>query len=205
MQAMLSQGSKAHIDTIGSDLQIRIKGPINWFVVIFMSVWLFFWAIGELVVLNILIGIFMPPPLDIGFSLFDFGELMGPGGIMLAFLLIWFIFWTRGGISAFRVLLTMLAGSEVIGVNSAGITLSRQIFGFGFPKVFASEKITSLRLANKEDRRYRTRSLGRGGGALAFDHNYDTVTFGEGLKRDGAEEIIRAIGGRFSYYLRGAA
>ena len=150
MEAISSRGSKAHIDTIGSDLQIRVKLPIDWFVLIFMSVWLFFWTIGELVVLNILFGIVWPVPFDVDVFGFDFGEIIGTGGLVLAFLLIWLLFWTRAGIRAFRALLTMLAGSELIEVNSGGITLSRQIFGMinmCFPlRIFILEEKMDIRI-----------------------------------------------------------
>ena len=205
MEAIFPRGSKTHIDTIGSDLRIKISSPTNWFVVIFMSVWLFFWGIGELAVLSILLGGLIPAPFGLSVPDADFGGGVGPFGLVQIFLLVWLLFWTYGGIGAARTLLKMLAGSEVIEVNAAGILIGRHIFGMGMPKNFSAEQISGLRLANKEDLRYRTRSFGRGRGALAFDHGYDTVTFGEGLKREEAEEIIRAIGGRFSHYLGGAA
>lgn len=204
MEAIFPKGSKAHIDTIGSDLRITISSPTNWFVVIFMSVWLFFWGIGEIAVLSILLGGLIPVPFGIPIPDAGFGGGFGPFGLVQLFLLVWLIFWSYGGIGAARTLLKMLAGSEVIEVNPAGISIGRHIFGLGFPKDFSADQTSSLRLANKEDMRFHTRSFGRGRGALAFDHGYDTVTFGEGLKRDEAEEIIRAIGGRFSHYLKGA-
>jgi len=205
LEAIFFRGSKSHIETIGSDLRIKVSTATNWLVVVFLSVWLFFWGIGEFAAVTILFGQLIPLPSVFRMPALDFGAGLGPIDIVGIFLFVWLIFWTLGGIQAARHLVRTVATTEVIEVNSAGISVGREIIGLVMPQQFGAEQISLLRPADPADLTYRTKSFGRGRGALAFDHGYDTVTFGEGLKPDEAQEILRVVKTRFPRYFEGGA
>jgi len=192
------------VEDLGMSTQISIPARKNWFILIFMGVWLTGWLFGELFALGVLfssVGGLLARIFGIGaFDFFEFDDGMGPafaGG----FILVWLAFWTVGGYAAARTFLWQLAGKEVIEVGPTGIRLSRPIFGLGRVKEYHADEIAGVRLLRGDE------GTGKKGIAgppqLVFDYGFDTVGFGGGLTTGEVEGILEEITTRYRQYAPG--
>ena len=93
---------RAKINETIREFIIEVPSRKNWFIIIFMSLWLGGWFLGEVSVIGILTGMFGN----------NEGEFATP------FLLFWLSGWTIGGFFAIRLLLWMIAGKEIISFSN---------------------------------------------------------------------------------------
>ncbi len=173
--------------------RIVIPAARNWFLRLFLPVWLCGWAVGEIAV--------------------PWSFLSGKAGDAgsAVFLLVWLTFWTIGGTFALLALAWNWAGREVIVLTDRGMETRREIGPFSRSKAFELASIRGLRYAPAAYNPYAMghdgmfRQLGIGGGAIAFDHQPahrvvpETRRFGDGLSEIEAKRLILTIRERFKF------
>jgi len=113
------------------------------------------------------------------------------GKVYLAlFTLIWFTF----GISSIYNFFWKLLGKEVIILNRNGITLQKNIVGFGRKKAYTANAIQNLRVENLKDpdgwgKNHKIFRTGMREGKLQFDYDEKTIHFGKDTNLSQAWEI----------------
>lgn len=150
--------------------------------IVFMSVWLAFWAVGELAAARQI--------------------LFGENGLADAFLLVWLTIWTLGGGWAFYSLLWLAVGKEVIVMSAGTLAIRRDIVGLGRTREYDLEHVRHLRVSPLSNTLY-----GRGSGhqpwaspagAVAFDYGAATIRFGA-VEEAEAALIIADLKARHSF------
>jgi hypothetical protein len=169
---------------------------------LFLMAWLCGWAVGEVLVIGILVN-----------NLVQFlgGSETSFGGENL-FLVVWLLFWTLGGGFALYTVAMQLNGREVIDVGHESIKIAKKAFGLGFGKTYNAINIDNLRvdesipqfanvIANLPPLVAR---FGQGavsaGGALVFEYGGTSVRFGIGLGLDEARALLEEIVRRYPQY-----
>lgn len=166
----------------GSGLRITIPAAMQTFGVIFMLMWLSFWAVGEIAVLRHFLG----------------GQpLKDASGNDSLFLVVWFTGWTLGGALMIYSLLWQLVGKEIIELNSTMLRRRKRIFFFSRSKDFAVAGITNIRLALPQPKyirgKYVISSPMTRTGAIAFDFGRSTHHLGHGLDETEARYVIAQL------------
>ncbi|WP_394766706.1 hypothetical protein [uncultured Paludibaculum sp.] len=149
----------------------------NWFILIFLGVWMVGWTVGELGVLGLLLS----------------GIVRGPAPLII---LAWLFLWTIGGLLALTFLLWGLIGREVVSIRGNAFVLRRQIGRFGFDRTFDLAKVRNLRCAAWIlDSEGVIGSIGRfsGAGTIVFDCRGFTHRFGAGLTPDEALHVVDTL------------
>lgn len=134
----------------GEEVVLRATGWIRLLPAAFLLFWLCGWAVGEVVVVFILLGPLSDPlvtalrevlpgswPRPRRFA----GSTPWP---VLAFLAIWLVFWTWGGLTAVWQLLRLLAGSDRFVIRPGGFSLRRSAGPFGRTRDFAASDVSSV-------------------------------------------------------------
>ena len=176
-------------EDIGNRLAITIPSRKNWFLIIFVGVWLIFWLFGE-----IFVGwVFLQGIMNQNFE--------GP----VLFILIWVTFWTVGGAFTFYVFFWQLVGREEIEITSDSITVSQIVFAFRRSKVYASEHIRDLRTSPMGINELHSWNrawvfYGIGGGIIAFDYGAGTIRLGSGIDESEGKQIIAEIQQKYPQY-----
>jgi hypothetical protein len=165
----------------GLELRLRNQGLSRYVGALFLAGWLCAWAIGESIVLGLLVvGAWSlltgrPPgpdrePLE-----------LGPALAVGAFLLVWLAFWTLGGVAAIAELLRLLWGEDRLVAGSGGLT-----------RVAARWPFRSTRVIPRD--RLRRIHLGRAGVLVAETDRATIELSGLGTleERQRAAEILRA-------------
>jgi hypothetical protein len=110
---------------LGREFHLRPRGIGRWFGAVFLVVWLSFWAVGEAIVVWILvhgaISLATGRPPGAGREPIQIGPAVAVG----AFLLVWLTFWTIGGIAALRELLRSTVGRDRLIAGPATLTIVR--------------------------------------------------------------------------------
>jgi hypothetical protein len=160
-------------------IAIRIPTRRNLFILVFLSLWLCGWAVGE-----------VSAPIA-----FFASARKNPGTD--AFLLIWLCGWTVGGAFAICVWLWQFKGCEIITVSPVGLGIRHEVIGFGLTRSYELSEIRDLRIAppvfNPFDFRSRMSIWGIGGGTIAFDYGYKTFRFAAGVDEAEARIIFQKI------------
>jgi hypothetical protein len=163
---------------------VVIPAKRNWFLILFLGLWLCGWAVGEVMV-------------PITFLADD-----GPPGSAL-FTLVWLAMWTIGGGIALYTFLWSLVGREKILLSSSRLAIKRDLFGFGRIREYENVHIRDLRVAassyNPFDFRSGMQFWGMGGGLIAFDHGAATVRFGASLEESEARAVVQLLQSRASF------
>jgi len=174
-RATISEGAKG--------LEIIIPSKKNIFIILFLSVWLVGWALGEIMVPR---ELFSDKPDDAS----------------KIFLVVWLVVWTIGGIFAIYIWLWNLTGKEIISVNSLSITVKRSLFGYGREKEYEMTHINNLRVSPQPFNPWNFSSglqcWGIGGGVIAFDYGARTYRFGSGIDEAEATQLLEKIKERYS-------
>ncbi|MFZ5879632.1 MAG: hypothetical protein ACOY0R_09690 [Chloroflexota bacterium] len=187
-------------ENTGSSLKFVIPSRKNWFIILFMGGWLFFWALGEFVVVGVLIGGLIDL-IKNGFVVDDLiGKLFGGG-----FFLVWIIGWTVGGGVALYTWLWQFAGKEIIEVTGESILVTHKIMKFEKSKEFLVTHISDLRVApitpdNVFGLRKNRFTWGVPPGTLAFDYGAKTINFGSGCEEGEAKMILKEIWQTYPQY-----
>ena len=164
-------------ERIGSDLVVTSLPRRNWFILLFIFVWLGGWTIGGMTA---------------------FAAVLQPGPNR-AFMGFWLIGWTLGELYALGIVLWQLTGREQLTVSSKGFV--HRIFAAGLSRAreFAAADIKHLRasphlLSPWMDQRGMMPPLfGAGHGAIAFDYGAKTYRIGSGLDEAEARLVLAEI------------
>jgi hypothetical protein len=167
-------------------IELRPHGWARFAVAAFLSLWLVGWLAGELVVLKALLGL-----IGIAFEIpfFDSDTTAVPGDLsgiaLVAFLVVWFVFWTFGGAAAIGLTLRMLFGRDVIELTPHGWTVRQMIGPLGRAVEFHRHDVTQV---------YQKRSRGTIV-AVVKGRAVDVSSYGTPTERQFAVERIRAHAG----------
>lgn len=168
-------GNRSQITRTRDGLMIMIPSPSNIFGVVFLSLWLVAWAIGEVFVSRQLITGQMT------INRFDIGWLVG---------------WTVFGVVAIYAWLWMVRGKEFVRVTPERIGIRRSVWSHGVERQYEAAHISGWRLIivprsfwSDDD----SPSAFSNNGPLAFDYGERTVRFGQGLRDEEAAEILATI------------
>lgn len=168
---------RAEIYKNGHSIEIHIPTKKSWPAVIFLMAWLGGWLMGEVTAIS---------------QIFDEDS----PGFAKAFLFVWITMWTVGGGFALVVLLWLVAGREVIVVDSGILEIGRQVFNLKRSKKYDIKLIRHLAInptAGVEVRDNRQRvPLGKGG-VLKFDYGLKTVKFGGNIEEAEGRLLIEAF------------
>jgi hypothetical protein len=169
---------------------------------LFLMAWLCGWAVGEVLVIGILVN-----------NLVQFlGSAETSFGGKNIFLVFWLLFWTLGGGFALFTVAMQLVGREVIDVGHDSIKIAKKAFGLGFGKTYNAINIDNLcvdesipQFANATAQLPPVLArFGQGavasGGALVFEYGGTSVRFGIGLGLDEARSLLEEIVRRYPQY-----
>ena len=163
----------------GHTIEIQIPTKKNWFLIIFLSVWMGGWFMGET---------------------FAITQLFNDETPLFAntFLLFWLTGWTVGGIFAVTILLWSVAGREIIRVENGIIEIGRQIFDFKRSKMYHINEIKHFSINPTFDNDiwglgYQRNLFGLKGGVLKFDYGMKTLKFGGGIDEAEGRLLIDAF------------
>ncbi|PXA97788.1 hypothetical protein DMC47_12040 [Nostoc sp. 3335mG] len=140
--------------------RIEIPARRNWFVLIFLCIWLTGWTAGGVGAL---------------YHLIQTGELL---------LAVWLVAWAAGWLFASATILWQLAGCEVIAVAHGNLSLQLRAGPLACTRCFRGQEIERLRLSPTFPFGQLMTGplplLGRSG-VLKFDHGAGTVSFASGI------------------------
>jgi hypothetical protein len=113
-----------------SSRQLRATGWSRYLDTVFLSVWLAFWLIGEVVALGLLGALLasaasaaLGHPLALASRV---APTDGSVSIFLLFILVWLSLWTLGGVAASAHLFRRLAGADRVDIMAGGVQLERR-------------------------------------------------------------------------------
>lgn len=167
-------------------IELRPHGWTRYAVAAFLSFWLVGWLAGELLVLKALlslIGIAVEIPFVDSDTTAVPGDLSGLA--LVAFLVVWFVFWTFGGVAAISLALRLLFGRDVIELAPDGWTVRQMIGPLGRSVEFHRHDVTQV---------YQKRSRGTIV-AVVKGRTVDVSSYGTPQERQLAVERIRAHAG----------
>jgi hypothetical protein len=165
---------------------VLVSTPVrkNWFILLFLPVWLIGWAVGEV---------------SVGRELLDFEQARGEP---ILFMVVWLIFWTIGGVFCFALFLWSLFGVENVAVGGSTVSIRREVLGVGYAREYEMTHARNLRVSNAPMNMFDLRAglsfWGLGGGLIAFDYGSSTVRFGAGLEEAESARVVARILARFS-------
>lgn len=174
-------------------ITFRIPSRKNWFMILFLMVWLTGWAIGEVTVIGTLVGgIFnafsggAPDAASAGIAAF--------GGI---FTLVWLCAWTAGGAFAIYAWLWQVKGAEEVSISYDSLVIEKRNPLWNRSKKYRLEEVTDLRVSTARPAitsiSWGLEFWGLTGGQLAFDYGAKTVRFGIGLDEAEAKHILQEM------------
>lgn len=142
--------------------QIRIPAVRNWFVMLFLPVWLTAWAFGWVMAARQLLDQVDP------------------------FLIVWLTFWTVGGLYALAILLWQFIGAEIIRVSHGDLEISYRSPGFNKTWLYRGQEIDDLSPAGSPDFFHRyygslPHMTAKRWGAVKFTHGARTIHIAAGL------------------------
>jgi hypothetical protein len=152
-------------------------------VVLFLSLWLTGWGMGESFVLQLLIEGIAPIPARL-------------------FLLVWLLGWTAGGAFAVYTVLWQISGRERLILRPDALVLRREVLGMGRSQVFDLQRVSRLRALEASGP-----DVGRAGMRLAglvravilFEYGARSIRFGAGLDPAEAVAIVAQLKQRYSF------
>lgn len=178
----IPSNGKAKIDFDGIRLSIRIPSSKNWFIIIFMTVWMGGWFLGETSAIH---------------------DLLSSDHIGIdSFMVFWLIGWTIGGLFALLVLIWSLLGQETIVIENGIFVVSKGILEIGLiKKSYDLNSIKNLEL-NPESAGFdsffgQKKKIGDfwglTGGKIRFDYGMKTIKFGIGIDEAEARFLIEEV------------
>ncbi|CUS36940.1 conserved hypothetical protein [Candidatus Nitrospira nitrosa] len=182
MAKLQPSDSRITIADTAEGLRIVMPCRRSWFVICFLTFWLWGWVVAEVMVANQLMMGDGPPE----------GEL---------FMLAWLGVWTVGGVVAIYAWLWQLMGKEILTVRGQTFNIRRDIGGFGFDREYNLVQVRDLRIGSVGPSRLDLSSSfqlwGVGGGVISFDYGGRTARFGASLDEAEAKLVVTAIKQRF--------
>jgi len=167
---------------------IEIAARKNWPMILFMTVWLCGWAVGEYFALQTLLSSDAPIYAN-------------------AFIIFWLLGWTIGGGFAFYTVLRQLFGREILTVESGVLTLRRTVSGLGGKREFETGRIKNIMIIPDHAvgiRKMEGKKIpGRLGGRIKFDYDEKSIRFGMSLSTEEAATVVEGL--RRSGWIRSMA
>ncbi|HEX9574576.1 MAG TPA: hypothetical protein VF994_10795 [Myxococcales bacterium] len=163
-------------------VRVRIPARRNWFLGLFLVVWLCGWLAGEILTLRS-----------------AFGARGGARAPPTPFLLLWIAGWTVGGAFAVYAWIWNAFGREVIELDGRALIFRREPIGLPPRKEYDLLHVRNLRVVPFDGSIWSGREsfAGMRGGPLAFDYGAKTVRFGAGVDEAEARMILDSIRTRF--------
>lgn len=163
--------TKVTEDSEGLHLVLPTKK--NWFVILFLAVWLCGWFFGESSVL---------------------GQLANAEARV--FLMVWLVGWTAGGVAAAGAFVWQLFGREEIDVTSAALVVRMRVLAASFTRKYELSHVKNLRVADGSSsdgwsQQAQARALYSG--RVVFDYGLKTRRIGIGLDDAEARHWIELI------------
>jgi hypothetical protein len=179
------QSPRYTLDRTADGIRAIIPAAKNWFLLLFLSVWLCGWFFGESSAIATLAG-------------HSFSGKVQPVG----FLAIWLLFWTAGGVAVVATLLWQFSGREIIALNSTRLTYRIEAFVFGRSRSYPIRDVTDLRASVSPF--YRLQRWGRfglpfgadGAGSVVFDYGGRTIRMAPGLDEAEAKMLVKELSTR---------
>jgi hypothetical protein len=158
---------------------VTIPAEREWWPLFFLPVWFVGWAVGEIVVGGLFLGVLtgLGPPAA---AVPNIGALFLMAG--------WLIFWTAAGCYVAYWWLWLLSGIEIVEVDARSLAISRQFLGWVRRREYLIEYVTGLRIERLSERRRFRPIYG-----IAFDHGSRIVRFAPRKNPTELERIITAI------------
>jgi hypothetical protein len=186
---VLPQGPRYLLDRGADGFQVTIPARRNWFLILFLMVWLCGWAAGESSAIAQLAGHPFPRTKPVSAT----------------FLSLWLVFWTCGGVAACLALLWNLAGREIITLSATKLVHRTEILGAGRSRSYQVGDIKSLRASTDASSGFHRSGrgalpFGAGGiGSLVFDYGARTIRMAPSLDEAEAKMLVT----EFSTRLKG--
>lgn len=164
------------------ELEITIPSKKKWFDLIFLLIWLIFWAIIEFLSIAILNGHM--------FHSLDFAKV---------FLVFWLCGWTLGGFYALKNLIWYLIGKEVISFHQGQLTISKKASLLSNSKTYDLKEVKKLRILEEKITGRGQRSLEDWGsmdssnGTIRFDYGMKTTSFVNGIDDAESNYILEKL------------
>jgi len=173
---------RAKVNFDGISLSIKIPSKKNWFMILFIAVWMGGWIMGETSAIN---------------------ELSSSDNLGInSFMLFWLVGWTIGGLFAIIILLWSLFGQETISIEKGVFSLTKGFLDLGLIK-----KSYDLNIINKLELNPEPSGMnsffgskknigdfwGLTGGRLRFDYGMKTIKFGLGIDEAEARYLINEM------------
>lgn len=177
-------GYRSRVESIPGGIELWIPSRRNFFVAVFILIWLCFWFFGAVSAGNQLLH---PHPLK-----------DGTAGAPDSFLIVWLTMWMCGGVFAIAMALWNLAGRERVIVQNDRFSIRREAFGIGYGKHYEMSAVKDVRVVesavNSGYFGMRSRDpFGIMGGPLAFDYGAKTVYFGAGIDAAEAKYLLSRL------------
>lgn len=184
---------RARVSENWQELRVLIPVRRDWFALVFISFWLAGWALGEVMVLGLL--------------------LSGRTGPATLFLLAWLGCWTWGGAWALFNWCWNAGGREVTVIRGDTFSVRYEAFGMGKTWEFDAGAVRNLRVVQDGMMHapswmpafFQTHQARRGvlpngiwSGPLAFDYGAKTYRFGAGIDEAEARDVLPLLLARFS-------
>ena len=170
-------------DMEGRTIRLRPRGVGRFFSAAFLLFWLCGWAVGEGIVLWILVrggyALITGTPPDAGRAPLETGPALAMG----AFLLFWLAFWTLGGIAAIGALLQLLWAEDRIVAGDSGITLHWSRGPFHGKRDFPRDRVRAI-------------GTGHRGRSLVLETDLERIELsrlGTDAERQDAAEAMRSM------------
>jgi hypothetical protein len=175
---MVPQPVRYDLKPTPTGFRVTIPARKNWFMILFLLVWLAGWFAGESSALS---------------------QLLHPrNGPPQAFLTIWLIGWTIGGTAALATLLWQVSGREVITLESGYLIHRVELLGIGRSREYRGDHVSRLRAVDYSPSLNRQGSwmpplFGSGVGPIAFDFGSKSIHLGQSLSEAEAPALIEKI------------
>lgn len=167
------------VENLTRGAKVTIPARCSWFAVIFLSVWLVGWVLGEITAVK---------------------QLLAPSEkTPVVFLLVWLAAWTFGGATAVATMAWQVAGKEILTFDAASLERRLEAFGIGRSRRYRMAEIRNLRRnasvlgSLMPQWRLVSPMLGYGAGSVAFDYGARTVQVAAALEQVEAKLLIDAL------------
>ena len=139
---------------LDSTATLRPTGIGRYFSAAFLGIWLVGWAVGEVVVLWVLLTMIVVPVLRRGGAdlpdMFQSWQAAGAPLAIFIFLLVWVTFWTIGGYAAITQFLRSLAGKDRIRLLPTGFELVRAAGPFKRTRLIDRDDVRRVRVRHHD-------------------------------------------------------
>jgi hypothetical protein len=174
---------RAIINDLYNGVEIIVPAKKNWFLIVFLSLWLCFWVVGEFAVPT---GVFS-----------EAGK-----GAPEPFMIIWTCAWTIGGIFVISTLWWNFAGKEIITLSAGVLTIAKK-GAIAKTKSYDLNQATNFRAVQDyiETSPFGRRRSGpswivANQGTIKFDYGMETVKFGDQLYQAEGDYILQRLRGK---------